>query len=205
MAERDKPLSFNWRAKDDVFLNAIPPPKDLTKRQRRVWASIILDAVLEGLGQGRWISYSRRESFYSGLVRYHGTDYAFSTVPPIVDLLEAVGLIEHEKACPGNLGWQSRFQATPKLLQAVTLPLVTFDPLELVRLKIDKRLVDYRDTAKTELWRRKLQGFNEAISGSVITLDAGVRDGNVIRCGDPQYPTLFITPTPSTASEGYLA
>jgi len=190
-AERDKPLSFHWRVESDVFLDTIPPPDDLSERQRRVWASISLDAILEGLGGGRWISYSRRKLLYSGLGRYHGTDYAYSTVPLIVERLEAAGIIEHEKAKPGNLGWQSRFRAAHGLVETVTLPLVTHDPLELVRLKMNKRLVDYRDTARTETWRRNLQVFNEAISGSVITLDVGEHDGNVIRCGDHTlYPAM---------------
>ena len=191
VTERDKPLSFHWRAESDVFLNAIPPSVDLSERQRRAWSSIILDAILEGLGKGRWISYSRRKSFYSGLGRYHGTDYAYSTVPPIVDRLAADGFVEHEKARPGDMGNQSRFRAAPWLVETVTLPLVTHDPLELVRLKKEKRLVNYRDTARTDTLRRKLQGFNEALSGSIITLDVGEHDGNVIRCGDHTlYPAM---------------
>jgi hypothetical protein len=191
LAERDKPLSFHWRAESDEYLNNIPPPGYLSESQRRAWASIILDAVLEEMGVGRWISYSRRKSFYSGCQRYYGTDYTYCIVPPIVDHLEAAGIIEHEKARPGDLGWQSRFRAAPGLVEAVTLPPVTHDPLELVRLKKDKRLVDYRDTAGTETWRRKLQGFNEVISGSVITLDVGEHDGNVIRCGNHTlYPAM---------------
>lgn len=190
-AERDKPLSFNWRAENYEFLDTIPTPNSLTERQRHALASIVLDAILEALGNGRWISYSRRKPFYSGLTRYHGTAYAYSTVPPIVDLLEANGLIEHDKANPGNLGWQSRFRATPELIQAAMLPPVTFDPLELVRLRKTKKLVDYRDTVRTEIWRRKLQGFNEAISGSIITLDVGELDGNLIRCGGHTlYPAM---------------
>ena len=190
-AERDKPLSFHWRAESDDFLDTIRPPGGLSERQRRTWASIILDAILEGTGKGRWISYSRRKSFYSGCERYYSTDYAYSTVPLIVDRLAAAGIVEHEKARPGDLGWQSRFRTVPGLLEEVTLPLVRHDPLELVRLKKGKRLVDYRDTSRTETWRRKLQGFNEAISGSVITLDVGAHDGNVIRCGDHTlYPAM---------------
>lgn len=191
MVERDKPLSFHWRAKERDFLEKVTPPKNFTKRQRRAWESVLLDSVLEGLGEGRWLSYSRRKSFYSGLGRYQGTDYAYSTVPPVVDYLGAIGAIEHEKADPGQLGWQSRFRATSSLLGAVDLPPVTYDPFELIRLKKGKRLLDYRDTDKTETWRRKLQGFNEAISGSVITLDVGERDGNVIRCGSHTlYPAM---------------
>jgi len=187
---RDKPLAFHWRAPNPAWAEQFGLPLAPSIRARRARDAIILDAILEAAGAGRWIAYSRRWAFYAGKCRYHGTDYTFRTVVPAIDHLAAAGVIYHEKARAGSRGWQSRFRAAPPLLE-IPPPLVRCDPGELVRLKRDGRLVDYRDTARTEKQRRNLQAIDEAIDGADLDIDAGERDGNVVRFGDHAvYPAM---------------
>ena len=191
---RDKPLSFHWQVLSPEWLSPLELSTSRNERAARVRESIILDSILEAMGAGRWVSYSRRKAFYAGRGRYHGTDYKYNTVPPAIDALADAGVIDHQKAPPGErTGWQSRFRASAELVQAIRPPLVIHDPMELIRLKKSGRLTDYRDTARTELQRRILHEINESIQGSDLTIDApgAVQDGPVIRCGDHTlYPAM---------------
>ena len=183
---RDKPLSFHWRSLDPAWTEFLNLPPVSSKGHERARNAIILDAALEAVGRGRWISYSRNRSFYTGQRRYHGAAYTYPTVVDNVDLLTNAGLLEHEKASGGGpTGWQSRFRASPRLLKTPP-PLVLCDPGELVRLKHGDDLVDYRDTERTRRWRRHVEQMNEAIGAAVLDIDAPgqVRDGNVIRFGN---------------------
>jgi hypothetical protein len=108
-------------------------------------------------------------------------------VLPAVDELAAVGLLQHDRKVPGNLGWQSRFRATPKLLQTVKIPTVIYDPVELIRLKDhDEKLIDYRDTKNTISMRRHLREINEALSAADLQLHAPSvqQDGMFLRIGE---------------------
>jgi hypothetical protein len=88
-------------------------------------------------------------------------------VLPAVDELAAVGLLQHDRKVPGNLGWQSRFRATTVLQETVKIPTVIYDPVELIRLKDrDDKLIDYRDTNNTISMRRRLEEINEALSAA---------------------------------------
>jgi len=197
-SNRDKPLSFHWETLDDTWLDALGLPPARSDKERRARNAILTEAVTVGRAEpDRWISYSRRKAFYAGKRRYHGTDYAYSTVPPIIDALAAEDLFKHDKKRPSSRGgWQSRFRATPALLATIEKPLpVIYEPLETVRLKDkDGHLIDYRrDTAKTVAMRRFLDELNEALSATVITLKApgAVHDGNFIRCGEHTlYPAM---------------
>ncbi len=177
---RDKPLSFHWRSLDPAWTVFLDLPPALSKGHERARSAIILDAVLEAVGRGRWISYSRRRTFYTGQRRYHGAAYTHPTVVRNVDLLTNTGLLEHEKASGGGpTGWQSRFRASPRLL-LIPPPLVLCDPGELIRLKRDGRLVNYQDTAHTKKLRRNLHAINEGLDSAELDIDAGERDSNVI-------------------------
>jgi len=185
---RDKPLSFHWRALTPDWRARLVLPSARSTKGQRALDAILLDAFLEAQGLGRWISYSRRRSFYSGQRRYHGSDYTYHTVVPAVDALAGADLLDHEKARAGiAIGWQSRFRASSRLLEAIeSPPLVRCDPGELIRLKVNGRLADYPDTARTMRQRRHLEPINEAIGGAALDIEApGMeRDGNVIRFGD---------------------
>jgi hypothetical protein len=116
-------------------------------------------------------------------------------VLPALGEVAAVGLLEHDRKPPGNLAWQSRFRATPKLLQTVKILTLIYDPVELIRLKDhDEKLIDYRDTNNTISMRRRLEEINEALSAVELQLHAPnvKQDGVLLRVGDGHslYPAM---------------
>lgn len=82
-------------------------------------AQIITEAVVVAhADKDSWISYSRREGFYTARTgRYWPTTYTYSTVVPSVDQLAACGLLDHERMPPGHRSWQSRFKASDELIK----------------------------------------------------------------------------------------
>jgi hypothetical protein len=196
-AGRDCPLSFHWQAVDDdwIVLLGLPPPRN--RRYADARASVLLEALITNLvAPGQWISYSRRKEWWSTGKRYRGSSYSYTTVPAAVDELAVLGLLEHDRKPSGNLGWQSRFRATPKLLESIkNVPAVIYDPVELIQLKDhDRELIDYRDTNNTISMRRRIEEFNEALSAVDLQLRApGVQhDGMLLRVGDDHllYPAM---------------
>ncbi len=187
--ERDKSLSFYWKCLDDSWLDGLGLPPAVSAKAESTRASILTEAVVIGRAEPRcWISYSRRKEFYAGKQRYRGIDYTYSTVPPAIDQLADLGLLENDQKSPGNFGWQSRFRATKTLLERITSPLpVLHVPLELIRLKDkDGHLADYRDTAFTEAARRSLMEINEALEATRVDLEAPgiVRNGDTLHSGE---------------------
>lgn len=185
---RDKPLSFHWRAERLEWLDVLELPPAPTRNYGKARAAILLDALQEAVGYGRWISYSRNNNWYARQQRYNGTAFTRTTVIRSVDETAYLGWNEHEKAPPGvAVGWQSRFRASRELITAVVLPKILYDPIETIRLKDNqKHLVGYRDTDHTVRMRHRLASINEAIADLDIALDAPdvVVDGPVLRCGD---------------------
>ena len=59
------------------------------------------------------------QSHYEAPQRYRSRLYTYRVVVGSVDQLEALWLIEHQKALPGERGWQSAMNATPRLVQLV--------------------------------------------------------------------------------------
>jgi hypothetical protein len=133
----------------------------------------------------QWISYSRRESFYSNRARkrYWPVHNMYAAVVSSVDQLDALGLIEHQRMPPGNLHWQSRFRATPELLRLFAekeIALMLAPPERILLRDEDGRPLEYDDTEQTRRWRRRLEAFNEAASALTVSLD-----GRIIREGEP--------------------
>ncbi|MGH7223681.1 MAG: hypothetical protein ACRELF_10665, partial [Gemmataceae bacterium] len=94
-----------------------------------------------------------------------------------VDDLARRGLIENRVAPSGKAsGVQSTFRATPTLLGAIPREVVLHAEHvagELIRLRSDeRRWVDYHDTERTRLMRRFLHEQNEALTATLIELDA---------------------------------
>jgi hypothetical protein len=147
-------------------------------------AQIIADAFVVGRADpAAWISYSRRRAFYASRPRYWPPTYTYDNVVYAVDQLSADGLLEHEKAAPGELGWQSRFKATSELVSELSrAPIaILHDPFEVVVLRDgDGNLIDYRDTDLTIRWRRRLASINEGLRAAAIGLQ-----GRIIRAGVP--------------------
>ena len=194
---RDRALTFHWRAKDERWLNLdLPSPK--SGKQEAARASILLEAALALFGGWPGVSYSRRREFFSGQRRYHGNPFTYDNVVPTVDNLSALGLLANSIAPTGiATGIQSTFRATPLLLTAAPADLATdaeHVAHELIRLRdSEKRLVDYRDTERTDRMRRVLTEQNEGVGGIRIDLDApGIQAINgAIVIGDVSlYPAM---------------
>lgn len=192
---RDLPLTFHWRALDNDWIKALDLPSH-NRKSDEARASVLLNArVASQVAPGQWISYSRRREWWSTGRRYRNTAYTYATVVSAVDELARLGLFEHDRKRPGNLGRQSRFRASPLLRGATEIPPVIYDPVELIRLKDrEDRLIDYRDTLATKCMRRHVEEFNEALSTAELQLDSPTvrRDGMLLCVGDNHvlYPAM---------------
>lgn len=185
--ERDRPLSFHWKAAPG-WMKDLDLPTARSPRHQLARESILLEAVLAEVGGWPATSYSRRRAFYTDGRRYRGTAFTYDTVVPSVDELARLGLVSNHIAPAGrNVGRQSTFRATSALLGAVPADLVgTAEHVmhELVRLRdLDKRYVDYRDTERTLRMRRTLAELNEGLRELSIRISGGpdVSPDGVIR------------------------
>jgi DNA-binding XRE family transcriptional regulator len=177
--ERDRPFSFCWRAETEVICS-LPIPASSDRHEIAARNSILTEAVLAADAGGQWVSYSRHKPHYSGQSRYRGPAYSFTIVPPTVDALKRAGLLEHDRAPPGRRGWQSRFTATPQLLERWHGARATFKRPEVLYLKNeDKSLAPYKDTDLTYRMRRELQGINEFLR----TIEFDLNAPDVVRTG----------------------
>jgi len=194
---RDKPLGFNWKAKNTMWLGPLNLPTAPSKKHEEVRAAIILDALMaysmggyamsetDAICTG-WVSYSRNRNWWARTSRYF--PYSYAPVIRAVEELAVLRWFDHIKAPNSpSCGWQSRFRASPLLLEAADLPEISQSIRELIILKdSEKRLTSYRDTAQTERWRNETEAQNEAINSVDINIthpDAVV-EGNVIRIGN---------------------
>ena len=181
---RDHPLSGHWRPIDPDAFQALRLAPAKSRAAAITRAQIIAEAFVVGRADpAAWISYSRRRAFYASRPRYWPPTYTYDNVVYVVDQLSADGLLEHQKAAPGELGWQSRFKATSELVNELSgAPIaILHDPYEVVVLRdADGNLIDYRDTDLTTRWRRRLASINEGLRAAAIGLQ-----GRIIRAGDP--------------------
>jgi hypothetical protein len=191
---RDKPLSFHWKALNQAWLERLDLPPAPSENYALVRASILLEAHLVGRAEpDTWVSYSRRKEFYANGKRYRGVPYTFNNVIGSIDEGDRLGLLENVKVSPGQRGRQSTFRATGKLLETINQPLpIIFDPCETVRLRdADKNLVDYRDTVRTDRMRKRLAEINKAIAAIEIDLSTGDHKEYTIQCGEHVlYPAM---------------
>jgi hypothetical protein len=169
--ERDRSLTFHWLPRAEwACLPGLPWSKD--KRWNAALNSILAEAILAH-EEGRWVSYSRRRAFYAGLTRYHGTAYTFATVLQAVDELMRLDFLEEERASPGQRGRQSRFQATPELIEAFEGASFEYRLQGLIRLKdADGHLIRYRDTDERRRMLRDMERINEFLATLDLWLDA---------------------------------
>src|SRR5262249_14899348 len=123
-------------------------------------------------------------NFYAERRRYWPARCMYASVISVIDELADLGLFEHERMPPGNLGWQSRFRATAELIRMFTdqPPLrLTCDRRERIILRDSKgRPLGYDDTEATHRMRGRLTTLNEALTSIVVALD-----GEVIAEGAP--------------------
>lgn len=170
--ERDAPLSLLWE--NEHSLSEFGGAFGLAKVSK-TFAAITLSLVREAIISGRDVSYSRRPDHYSNWPRiYRDELYSYRKVVAAVDLLDSLGLIEHDKAPPGRLGWQSTMRATQDLVEIV-LPHIVHgvqvrQPNTCLRLKnSEKTLIPYTRSRSIDAMEREVSGFNEAL----LSIDFG--------------------------------
>ncbi|MCJ2137326.1 helix-turn-helix domain-containing protein [Methylobacterium sp. J-026] len=169
-AERDRPLTFHWRPRTGETLNS-SVFTSMQGTDREISRQHIIAEAMLAHEEGRYVSYSRRKAFYTGRRRYHGTAFTYTNVLSCVEELLRQGLIEEERASPGNLGWQSRFRASTKLAEACSDVEFHHKLIGLIFLKdADGNLVDYQDTDATIRMTRELRAINADLASLRVEL-----------------------------------
>jgi hypothetical protein len=190
--DRDRPLSFHWHAMDLVRLLCLPQARSPAHEMAR--ASILAEAIL-GWESGQRVSYSRRWAFYSASRRYRGTAFTYSTVTAAVEDLARAGWIIDYTVPPGNLGWQSSFQATDALIDRYhdSVCGLVYTAGEIILLKgQDGELADYRDTRETRRLRKDLARLNEPLARLQIEIPGAEWRGQHLFVGQ-----CCLLPTPA--------
>ncbi len=172
--ERDHFLSFSWKVEED-FIQAIGVPLQKKKGRNAAFNSILTEAVIAN-EIGRAVSYSRRKAFYASVGGYYAPNYTYSTILPAIEELQALGLIEEDRALPGDhirTERQSRYSATPELLERWRAGAASFNLYGLVRLKDeDGNLIPFKDTDETRRMVKELRGLNEYLASHTLDLNA---------------------------------
>jgi hypothetical protein len=192
---RDRPLSFHWSAPDLTRELDLPPARNAAHFATR--SSIVAEAII-GAETGRPTSYSRRWCFYSQGKRYRGTSFTYATVMPGVAELDRADIIIDRRVSPGNIGRQSTFIATDRLMQAwhaMEGELLYAPRGEIIWLKNDAgEPIDYRDTRETQRLRRQLEVINEGLARLAIEIPGAKRRGHLLVIDGS-----YVLPTPGNA------
>jgi hypothetical protein len=164
--DRDTPLSLRWESRRHWPALRHEFGRDETT------SAVILALVTSG----GWVSYSRHKPHYSVPRRYRSRLYTYRRIVGAADHLDALGLIEHNRAAPNQRGWQSSMKATPELITRTSKIISAGARLEIARpaesvilRDADGALLDYRDTASSMRMRRSLEQLNEAIRSTDIS------------------------------------
>lgn len=175
--ERDRPLSFNWRPRADELRSLSLSTPTLSAGREIARQRIIAETMLAH-EEERYVSYSRRKTFYTGRRRYNGAAFTYTNVISVVEDLRRQGLIEEERASPGQFGWQSRFRASPKLAEVCADTEFRHELIGLIQLKdVDGNLVEYRDTDATARMARELR----AINADLISMRVDLHGPGIVR------------------------
>lgn len=175
--ERDAPLRLLWEYEhslsefDDAFGLA---------GVSRTFAAVVLALAREAIIRGRYVSYSRRRQHYSDRPKtYRDGLYTFHKILPAVEQLDKLGLIVHDQAPPGRLGWQSTMCAKQELVQ-IALPFIVKGvqlrrPRTCLLLKdSQKKLIEYGRSRPIDTMEREISAFNEAL----LSIDLGSANGH---------------------------
>ena len=132
----------------------------------------------------RWLSYSRRKSFYASLGRYRQKALTFTTITRFIENAVKWENIEHQQSSPGQRGTQSRMRllhSTARGLEHVGATL-SYELPELVILRDShKKYIDYIDDDAIRLMRSNLFAINEALAGTELAYRGDlIRIGNVL-------------------------
>ncbi len=170
--QRDVPLSLLWELPErkSDFANALG-----LASVSRTFTSIVLALARESITSGLATSYSRRSDHYSNRPKIYADDlYTYRKVVSAVDLLDSLGLIEHDKAPPLRLGRQSTMRGNADLMRLALPFLVQGVQVRKRRTCLllkdhDKNLIGYRQSRSTDAMSRDLAAFNEAL----LSIDFG--------------------------------
>jgi hypothetical protein len=166
----DKRLSFSWSWRPKS-LEQLDDAIRLTTRVRdvRVVRGFVLGLGIKVFREDpeRWISYSRNKNWYRWAMRwrYWPVRNMYASMISAVDQLAAADVIENHIAPPGNLGEQSRFRATSKLMALVEeshISLILDRPEIIILRDADKHPISYEETRETWRMRRALEEYNRS-------------------------------------------
>ena len=169
--QRDQALSFHWAGITDAQLAAAGLQSKGGSKRQQCRRAIVANLICAHHSD-QWVSYARDRNAYTGRRRYEGAAYTYTHVRTVVDELDELGLIHHDRAWPGRFGLRSRMKATQALITAIG-PVDQFEyhPGEVIRLKdAAGRLVDYVDTPYTCGIRHEVAAVNEAFRSVNINL-----------------------------------
>jgi hypothetical protein len=142
---------------------------DLKGRSIDALASIAISLIKDKTE--RWFSYSRTAGHRS----YHLSPapfWSYRRVVSTMDRLSAAGFVEHDRAPPGQLGWQSAVRAKPELHSLLSGFLELSAPFFMNRFLIvraqDGSEVNFRSTRVTTTMERHVAEQNEMISSAKL-------------------------------------
>lgn len=167
----DKPLLYRFLA-SDVALHDLGLLTG-NRQQDRATAAILGQLADMALRQDtRWLSYSRRSNWYSGRTAGYlrDTPLSYRTVTKAVDMLDAAGLIEHEKARPSSPAkverrWQSRFRAKPEAMRRARALQIEAIVADLLLRDAEGFPVPLPDTERVGRMRQQIRHINDMLTG----------------------------------------
>jgi hypothetical protein len=191
LTQGDKPAIFRWdtpwRPREIEELQAslgLRPGQ--TRDINTVMGYVLAQAIVTyRANPERWISYSRRAAWYAEPRRqqYFPVRNAYAGMKSAVDQLAFVGLIDHDKAAPGDMGHQSSFRGNAALWHAYNenpTPLICSPRERIILRDASGAPAPYKNSRDTDRWRKQVHKFNEALTDTRIEYD-----GKIIREGDP--------------------
>ena len=171
-------VDFDLHVVADCDLIASIGLEAMKSRQLDAFEVVVAQLAMVGWGAvGRWIAISRDRNFYTRTRRYRHPALTYTHTLSALHALSEAGAIEEQRARPSSCSiFQSRYRLTPlfiEKLQIRSMQDLSFLPFEVVKLRdSEKRLIDYRDSAKTRAMRREVLVHNEAIGSIEISLNS---------------------------------
>lgn len=127
-----------------------------------------------------WISYSRRNAYYTDKAQYYGNDFTAHNIKTSIDALHDLGWMEGwDKATPhiGGSGTQSRFMPNREKFSTLRLPRLRKPRGELIRLRDrdTKELIGFRETERVQRDRKWVERINEHLEHAPVEFLGGLR------------------------------
>jgi hypothetical protein len=190
MNGRDIPVTFRWETPwRPVEIEELQSNLGLRPGRTRdiniVTGYVIAQAIVTyRTDPSLLISYSRRMAWYAepGRQKYFPVHTPYASITAAIDQLGYLGLLDHYKSPPGNLGQQSRFRGNATLWQAYNkkpTQLICAPRERIILRDANGELAPYENSQLIDRWRKQILAFNETLTDIRIELD-----GKLIREGD---------------------